>query len=112
MFDNERYKNEVCIPPTPYSLGYWSKPFGLISCLWLMVTSCILFLLTLSPVTVDDMNWSIVIVGGFVVIASSYWMVHARISYVGPVRLIDVKNVVGSVETDDVIQLADVPLEL
>jgi len=112
IFHHENYKNEVHIPSTPYSLGSWSKPFGLISSLWLMVTSCILFFPTLNPVTVDNMNWSVVIVGGVVVIAASYWVLHARISYKGPVRLIDAKKVIGSVETDDVIQLADVPLEL
>jgi len=51
-------------PMTEMDLGVWSKPFGLLSCLWLFGTSCLLFFPVSNPTTTDTMNWLIVVVAG------------------------------------------------
>lgn len=69
-----------------FSLGRFSIPTAILSCIWLFITSIFMFFPTEYPVTKDNMNYTIVIVGGVALIATIYWVVSARHRFVGPKR--------------------------
>ena len=77
-------------PKTEMDLGVWSKPFGVISCLWLFGTSCLLFFPVENPTTSDNMNWLIVVVGGVFTIGSINWIFNSRFNFKGPTRHEDI----------------------
>jgi amino acid transporter len=81
--------NPIDFPKTEMDLGIWSKPFGLLSSLWLFGTSCLLFFPVEDPVTAESMNWLIVVVGGVFLIGSVNWIFNSRVNFRGPVRLED-----------------------
>jgi amino acid transporter len=76
----------VDFPMTSMSLGKWSKVFGIVSSTWLIVTSVLLFLPTTSPVTLQNMNWLIVVFTFTVICAGLYWIYHGQYSFKGPPR--------------------------
>lgn len=104
IFHDDHYKNEVCIPSNPHSLGSWSRPLAVVSFLWLSITSIFLFLPTRNPITEDNMNWCIVVVGGFAFIGWLHWILYARFTYNGPKRFDGVRKSLGVVITDDIVQ--------
>jgi amino acid transporter len=65
-----------------------SNVCGVISCVWLLGTTCILFLPTGSPVLYsgpdNNMNWSVVVVAGFAFVAAVHWLSWAKDNFVGP----------------------------
>jgi len=70
-----------------WNLGRFSIPCGIISATWLTFSSLIFLLPTEGPdVNVTNMNYSIVIIAIFVIIAGIYWIVYARFHFVGPPR--------------------------
>jgi len=73
-------------PGSEVTLGKFSNPMGVISCLWLFGTSCLLFLPSSSPVDNETMNWTVVVIGGFGFIAAVYWILYAQYNFRGPVR--------------------------
>jgi amino acid transporter len=74
-------------PVTPFDLGNWSFPVGVISSLWLIGTSCIFFLPTVFPVSVDAMNWLIVVVSGCIALGTVNWIFNSRFNFTGPKRV-------------------------
>jgi choline transport protein len=70
-----------------FNLGKFSIPNAIISCTWLFITSIFMFFPSEYPVTKDNMNYAIVIIGGVALIALIYWVVSARHSFVGPKRM-------------------------
>lgn len=44
----------------------------------LLGTTCLLFLPPTFPVTVDSMNWTVLVVGTFTMVAVAFWFLHAR----------------------------------
>lgn len=74
-------------PLTPYNLGPWSAPLGIISTLWLLGTSCFFFFPETHPVTPASMNWVIVVVAGCVGILGLNWVINSRYTFTGPPRL-------------------------
>lgn len=73
-------------PITPMSLGVWSYPVSLISCIWLFASG-FLFLLPVSyPVTADNMNWLIVTCAAAFAFGAANWHFNSRFSYQGPKR--------------------------
>ena len=103
LFHTHAYKDAVFIPDTPYSLGKWSRPLGILSVIWLGTTSCILFLPTRGPVTNDKMNWSVVIVGGFSLIGVFYWQMYAKYTYAGPKRVVASLLFVGLQDAEEAV---------
>ena len=71
-------------PVGVFSLGRFSVPIAVVSSVWLFATSIFLLFPTKYPVTKDNMNYTLVIIGGIAVIASIYWFVSARHRFVGP----------------------------
>ena len=70
-----------------FSLGRFSIPIAIISSIWLFVTSIVMFFPAQYPVTKDNMNYAIVVIGGVVLFATIYWLVSARHWFVGPKRI-------------------------
>ncbi|CAF1002246.1 unnamed protein product [Adineta ricciae] len=73
-------------PLGEFNLGRFGLPIGIISSIWLMITSIFMFFPTTYPVTADNMNYTVVIVAGIFVLAASYWLISARHWFVGPKR--------------------------
>ncbi|CAF2734993.1 unnamed protein product [Rotaria sp. Silwood2] len=74
-------------PVSEFNLGRFSIPIGIISSIWLFITSILMCFPTEYPVTKDNMNYAIVIIGGVALIALIYWMASARYRFVGPKRI-------------------------
>jgi amino acid transporter len=74
-------------PLGEFNLGRFSIPNAIISSIWLFITSIFMFFPAEYPVTKDNMNYAIVIIGGVALIASIYWIVSARHWFVGPKRI-------------------------
>ncbi|KIW86242.1 hypothetical protein Z517_01637 [Fonsecaea pedrosoi CBS 271.37] len=73
------------LPPRRWSLGRWGLPINAAALLFL--TPLIFFLswpLT-TPVTAETMNWSSTMLGGSLIIATAYYLVRGKSSYVPPV---------------------------
>lgn len=74
-------------PATEMSLGpIFSTLCGMFSCLWLFGTALLLFLPPEAPVTTESMNWTVVVVIGFSLIAVIYWNVYASKHFKGPMK--------------------------
>ena len=50
-------------------------------------TSIIMFFPLNYPVTAKNMNYGVVLVAGFLLIAAAYWIISARHWFVGPKRI-------------------------
>lgn len=72
--------------PGEFNLGRFGLPIAVISSIWLFITSIIMFFPMEYPVTKDNMNYAVVIVGGIAILATAYWIVSARHWFVGPKR--------------------------
>jgi amino acid transporter len=70
-----------------FNLGRFSIPNAIISSIWLFITSIFLFFPSNYPVTQENMNYAVVIIGGVALIAAIYWIVSARHWFVGPIRV-------------------------
>ena len=71
-------------PMGDFDLGRFGVPIGVISCIWLFVTSVFALLPTEYPVTKNNMNYAMVIIAGVGCIAAVYWFASARHRFVGP----------------------------
>ncbi|KAA1114435.1 hypothetical protein PGT21_008883 [Puccinia graminis f. sp. tritici] len=82
------FKNhaDVKFKPGPFSLGngiiMWS--INSISVLWVIFISTILALPMVQPVTVENMNYSSIITVTVIVLASTWYYLHAFKWYKGP----------------------------
>jgi amino acid transporter len=93
-------------PHTPMSLGSWSRPLGVISCLWLFGSSFFFFLPTLYPVTNSNMNWLTVVMAGVFLLCSVNWVYNSQHTFKGPKRHQSEFEVIDS----DHIELETVPV--
>lgn len=73
-------------PKTPLDLGLYSNLLNILSCIWLFGTSILLFLPQTYPVTESSMNWTVLVVTGFAIIAITYWYTYAKFHFRGPGR--------------------------
>ena len=73
--------------PGKFNLGRFGLPIAIISSIWLFITSIIMFFPAEYPVTKDNMNYVVVIVGGLAILVTIYWIVSARHWFVGPKRI-------------------------
>ncbi|PSK38471.1 Choline transport protein [Elsinoe australis] len=74
--------------PSRWSLGNWGLPTNLASLVFLTITflfACFPLSLPVVPMT---MNWASVIFGGVSIFAVTFYIAHARRSYVAPVAII------------------------
>ena len=77
---------DLPFPVTPLSLGQWSVPCAVISCVWLMGTSVLFFLPTSNPVNASSMNWTVVVIGGFFLVGALNWILYSQFRFHGPKR--------------------------
>lgn len=73
-------------PVGEFNLGRFGLPIGIIASIWLTITSIFMFFPAEYPVTKDNMNYAVVIIGGVLSIAALYWFISARHWFVGPKR--------------------------
>ena len=66
--------------------GRLSLPIAWAAFVWLFVTSLFFFWPTSWPVNKYNMNYTVVVVGGFGVLAGGWWVAKARHTYTGPKR--------------------------
>ena len=72
------------LPAGRFSLGRLSTPMGLISCIWLLAIATLGFLPTTHPISITNMNWSVVVAVGYAFLACLNWMVYSRNYFEGP----------------------------
>ncbi|CAF4448973.1 unnamed protein product, partial [Adineta steineri] len=70
-----------------FNLGRFGVPIAVIASIWLTITSIIMFFPSEYPVTKDNMNYTVVIAGGVLLLAGAYWIISARHWFVGPKRV-------------------------
>ncbi|CAF4125304.1 unnamed protein product, partial [Rotaria magnacalcarata] len=75
-----------CFGLGEFSLGRFGQPIAVISSAWLFLTSFIMFFPFQYPVTSENMNYAVVIIGGTLLVAAVYWIVSARHWFLGPKR--------------------------
>ncbi len=68
----------------PWHLGRWSRPIGIVAVTWVAII-CILFVLpTIFPVTLGNLNYTIVAVGVVGLGTGAWWVLSARHWFTGP----------------------------
>lgn len=70
--------------PGPFTLGSFSKPLNILAIAWVLFISVVLFFPTSRPVTPENMNYAIVILGFVALFSLSWWWAGARKKYTGP----------------------------
>ncbi len=68
----------------PWHLGAWSKLIGVISVLWVIFISVLFMLPTATPITVQNFNYTGVVVLGALLILVIWWLASARSWFKGP----------------------------
>jgi len=68
----------------PWHLGRWSKPIGIIACIWVVFITVLFMLPTYNPITWDNFNYTVIAVVAVIGFAGIYWLVSARKWFTGP----------------------------
>jgi amino acid permease (GABA permease) len=68
----------------PWHLGRWSRPIGTIAVIWVAFITILFMLPTVTPITRDNFNYTVVAVGVVVLYSASYWLLSARHWFTGP----------------------------
>ena len=68
----------------PWQLGRWSRPIGIIACVWVAFIFVLFMLPTVSPITHTNFNYAVVAVVAVVGFAGIWWLVSARKWFTGP----------------------------
>jgi amino acid permease (GABA permease) len=68
----------------PWHLGRWSKPIGIIACIWVVFISVLFMLPTMNPITHDNFNYTVVAVVAVIGFAGIWWLVSAHKWFTGP----------------------------
>ncbi|KAL1305206.1 hypothetical protein AAFC00_002124 [Neodothiora populina] len=71
--------------PGPWHMGKLSTAVNVYACVWTAFVSVIFLFPTYYPVTVDTMNWAIVVLAGIFVLSTLWWMISGRKFYIGPI---------------------------
>jgi choline transport protein len=80
----KRWRGEA-LPHARWSLGRWSAPVETLAILFLLISSVFSFFPLTREVAPATMNWSVAIFGGVVILSLTYYALHARKVYRGPV---------------------------
>jgi amino acid permease (GABA permease) len=68
----------------PWQLGRWSRPIGIIACVWVAFIFVLFMLPTVSPITHTNFNYTVVAVVAVVGFAGIWWLVSAHKWFTGP----------------------------
>ncbi len=74
----------------PFHLGKFGWTINIISVLYIVMSDILFCFPFVQPVTAKNMNYVCVIVGGFTVFVTLWWLASARKNYEGPVSPLDV----------------------
>lgn len=77
------------LPEARWSLGRFGLPINLISLLFVVFSAIISFFPLFAEVTVQTMNWSVVMFSGVLLIAAADYLFRGRKKYAGPVVYIN-----------------------
>jgi len=69
----------------PFALGKFGLPINLLAVLWTMIGIFFSFWPTDSQVTLQNMNWSILVYGATLLLSTAFWFLHSRYVYTGPI---------------------------
>ena len=69
----------------PFHLGRFGWTINIISIFYIIMSDILFCFPFVQPVTAQNMNYVCVIVGGFTVLVTLWWLVSARKNYEGPV---------------------------
>ena len=72
---------------SPMSLGVYSLPLAMVSCVWLTITTIILLLPTSYPITSSSMNYTCVAVGATILLGIMNWECNSKYTFQGPPRI-------------------------
>ncbi|RUS14819.1 amino acid/polyamine transporter I, partial [Endogone sp. FLAS-F59071] len=75
--------------PGPFNLGRWSVPIGIVSSLWIILTSILFICPVTYPVTPNNMNYAIVPFVFVIGISSGYFAIWGRKWFKGPINHTD-----------------------
>jgi amino acid transporter len=68
----------------PWHLGRWSRPIGIIAVVWVVFSTILFMLPTVSPVTSSSFNYTPIAVLAVLGFAGIWWLVSARKWFTGP----------------------------
>jgi amino acid transporter len=68
----------------PWHLGRWSRPIGIIACVWVVFITILFMLPTVNPINFDNFNYTVFAVVAVIGFAGIYWLVSARNWFTGP----------------------------
>jgi amino acid transporter len=92
----------------PWHLGRWSRPIGIVAVVWIILISILFILPTVFPVTLGNLNYTIVafavVLGGTTI----WWFVSAKNWFKGP-RVQGTPEELASIEAGFVDTVAPVP---
>ncbi|KLJ08510.1 hypothetical protein EMPG_16053 [Blastomyces silverae] len=91
------YKNQVLFIEGPFTLGKWGTPLNIISIVWVLFISVVLFFPPTRPITPKNMNYAICVAAFIALFSLSWWWLSARRKYTGP----RTKDLLQAVETED-----------
>lgn len=81
----KRIKSPEQLPKAPYSLGRWGVPVNAYAIGWSALVLFFSFWPQNIPVTPVNMNWSVLLWGAVNIFAITFWLVHGRRIYKGPI---------------------------
>jgi len=70
--------------PGPWQLGRWSRPIGIIACVWVAFIFVLFMLPTVSPITHTNFNYTVVAVVVVLGFAGIWWLLSAHKWFTGP----------------------------
>lgn len=99
-----RFLGGTKIKPGPFSLGIFSLPVAVVAISWMSFTFIVLFFPALQNPGMQGMNYAIVVFGGWMVLATTYYFIPkygGKYWFTGPVKTI------GSLGDDDGSHISD-----
>jgi amino acid transporter len=79
-------------PKTSFDLGRWSRPFGIVSVVWLSFSTILLLCPTSFPYTKDNFNYLIVLVTGIFILMTINWYYNSQYIFTGPKQTHEVEE--------------------
>lgn len=99
------YKNKVKFIEGPFTLGRWGTPINIISIVWVIFISTVLFFPPSRPVTAANMNYAICVAAFIAIFALSWWWLSARRKYIGP----RTNDIIQQIRTEDFEEVYNPP---
>lgn len=72
------YAHEVEFIDGPFTLGRWGRPINVISIVWVLFISVVLFFPPIKPVTATNMNYAVCVAAFMAAFALGWWWAGAR----------------------------------